>query len=83
MVASLNLNMSFDYIEAFSMAKGAGAKIFSVIDCVSRVDIFSKDGKCPEQINGNICFRDVHFRYPTRPDVEVSESHTICLTYFR
>jgi ABC-type multidrug transport system fused ATPase/permease subunit len=70
------------YIEAFSMAKGAGARIFSVIDRASPISNFSKCGKHPEQMNGNICFRDVHFEYPTRPDVKVSESHTLCFTYF-
>lgn len=82
LMASLNFSTLSVYIEAFSMAKGAGARIFSVIDRVSPINNFSKDGKRPEQMNGNISFRDVHFEYPTRPDVKVSESHTLCLTYF-
>ncbi|XP_033609713.1 ATP-dependent translocase ABCB1 isoform X3 [Cryptotermes secundus] len=71
MVASLNFSTLSAYIEAFSMAKGAGARIFSVIDHASPINNFSKDGKRPEQMNGNICFRDVHFEYPTRADVKV------------
>lgn len=81
MVASMNFGMSSPYIEAFSIAKGAGAKVFSVIDRVSAINSLSEDGKRPEKMYGNICFRDVHFEYPTRADVKVSESHTLCLTY--
>jgi ATP-binding cassette subfamily B (MDR/TAP) protein 1 len=78
MMASMNFGMSSPYIEAFSIAKGAGAKVFSVIHRVSPINSFSKDGKRPEQMYGNISFRDVHFEYPTRADVKVSESHMHC-----
>lgn len=71
MMASMNFGMSSPYIEAFSIAKGAGAKVFSVIDRVSPINSWSKDGKYPEQMKGNISFRDVHFEYPTRLDVKV------------
>jgi hypothetical protein len=75
MMASMNFGMSSPYIEAFSIAKGAGAKVFSVIDRVSPINSWSNDGKCPKQMKGNISFRDVHFEYPTRLDVKVSKHH--------
>jgi len=75
MMASMNLGMTSPFIEAFSIAKGAGAKVFSVIDRVSPINSWSTDGKCPEQMKGNISFRDVHFEYPTRSDVKVSKYH--------
>lgn len=78
MMASMNFGMSSPYIEAFSIAKGAGAKIYSVIHRVSPINSFSTDGKHPEQMYGNLSFTDVHFEYPTRPDVKVSESHVQC-----
>jgi len=71
-MASMNFGMSSPYIEAFSIAKGAGAKVFSVIDRVSLIDSCSEDGKRPEKMDGNIHFRDVHFEYPTRAEVKVS-----------
>lgn len=76
MMASMNFGMSSPYIEAFSIAMGAGAKVFSVIDRVSPINSWSEDGKRPKQMNGNISFTDVHFEYPTRADVKVSEHHT-------
>jgi ATP-binding cassette subfamily B (MDR/TAP) protein 1 len=74
MMASMNLGMTSPFIEAFSIAKGAGAKVFSVIDRVSPINSWSTDGNFPEQMKGNISFRDVHFEYPTR-DVKVSKHH--------
>jgi ATP-binding cassette subfamily B (MDR/TAP) protein 1 len=76
MMASMNFGMSSAYIEAFSIAKGAGAKVFSVIDRISPISSWSEDGKRPEQMNGNISFRDIHFEYPTRAEVKVTEHYT-------
>ena len=75
MMASMNFGMSSPFIEAFSIAKGAGAKVFSVIDRVSPINSWSTDGECPQHMKGNISFRDIHFVYPTRSDVKVSKHH--------
>jgi ATP-binding cassette subfamily B (MDR/TAP) protein 1 len=75
MMGSMNLGMSSPFIEAFSIAKGAGAKVFSVIDRVSPINSWSEDGKRPQQMKGNISFRNVHFEYPTRLEVKVSKYH--------
>jgi ATP-binding cassette subfamily B (MDR/TAP) protein 1 len=71
MMGSMNFGMSAPFIEAFAIAKGAGAKVFSVIDRVSPINSWSDDGERPGHIKGNISFRDVHFDYPTRADVKV------------
>jgi len=78
-MASMNFGMTSPFIEAFAIAKGAGAKVFSVIDRVSPINSWSTDGKYPEQMEGNISFRDVHFEYPTRSDVKVSKHHIYAL----
>ncbi|XP_069683614.1 ATP-dependent translocase ABCB1 [Periplaneta americana] len=71
MMGSMNFGMSSPYIEAFSIARGAGAKVYSVIDRISPINSWSNDGKRPKEMNGNISFRNVHFEYPTRPDVKI------------
>jgi len=76
MMASMNFGMTSPFIEAFSIAKGAGAKVFSVIDRVSPINSWSTDGEYPELMKGNLSFRNVHFEYPTRLDVKVSKHHT-------
>lgn len=71
MMGSMNFGMSAPFIEAFSIAKGAGGKVFSVIDRVSPINSWSNDGDRPDNVKGNISFRNVHFNYPTRADVKV------------
>ena len=36
------------------------------------IDSYSEQGEKPDHMDGNIEFRDVHFKYPSRPDVPVS-----------
>ena len=45
------------------------------------IDSSSEDGVKPTQISGNIDFREVTFRYPTRPDVPVSIVCIVGLTF--
>lgn len=35
------------------------------------IDSFSEDGYKPEYIKGDIEFQNIHFSYPSRPEVEV------------
>ena len=58
-------------MEAFSVARGAGATIFSVIDRVPPIDSSSEAGKKLGDIQGDISFKEIRFNYPSRPDVEV------------
>lgn len=60
------------YMEAFSGAKAAGAKIFEVIDRVPPIDIFSNEGSEPNLSSGEVVLEDVRFSYPSRPETEVS-----------
>ena len=41
----------------------------------SLIDSSSESGAKPDRMEGNIEFRDVQFRYPSRPDAPVS--HTL------
>lgn len=72
MQGSMNFGLSSPYIEIFGIAKGAAAKIYSVIDNVPVINSFKNNGKTLNKARGNITFKDVHFDYPSRPDVKVS-----------
>ena len=39
------------------------------------IDATSNEGEIPDHLEGNIEFRDIVFRYPARPDVQVNQ-HT-------
>lgn len=71
LVGAQNLGMSSPQIEAFSMASTAAGGIFSVMDRESKIDPLSPHGLRPSSFSGNIEFRNVHFRYPARKNVNV------------
>ncbi|KAJ2854547.1 hypothetical protein GGI22_004458, partial [Coemansia erecta] len=57
---------------AITSAQGSAAKVFEIIDRVSPIDpLDTETGKKVEKINGDIVFRDIHFTYPSRPDVPI------------
>lgn len=62
------------FFEVFASARGAAKGIFVVIDRKSQIDATSSEGKVLESVNvkGNIEFKDVFFKYPSRPDVLVN-----------
>jgi len=57
--------------EAIAKGTGAGYKMFATIERVSPIDPTSEDGFKPESLEGNIAFKKVGFRYPTRKEVKV------------
>uniref|UniRef100_A0A8C6V1U9 ATP binding cassette subfamily B member 1 n=1 Tax=Neogobius melanostomus TaxID=47308 RepID=A0A8C6V1U9_9GOBI len=56
-------------ITAFASARGAAHKVYSIIDRVPTINSYSEEGFKPDNIKGNIEFKNIHFCYPSRPDV--------------
>jgi ATP-binding cassette subfamily B (MDR/TAP) protein 1 len=52
-------------------AKHAAAELKTLLDRKPKIDAWSTEGKVLENMEGSIEFRDVHFRYPTRPEQPV------------
>lgn len=48
-------------------AKSAAAEFKTLFDRKPAIDVWSEEGEAVDSVEGNIEFRDVHFRYPTRP----------------
>lgn len=69
-----NLGFTAPYIETFSTACGSAVSIFNIIDRIPDINSMSDDGKKPQDIDGNIKFENVIFRYPARHDVQVLNS---------
>lgn len=61
----------FNFVPDMSSAKGAATDILNLIDARPEIDVESKEGTVLETVTGQIRFEDVHFRYPTRPEVRV------------
>ncbi|KAK9476551.1 P-loop containing nucleoside triphosphate hydrolase protein [Lipomyces japonicus] len=63
----------FSFAPEMGKAIQAGRNIKKLLESVPEIDSWANDGDViPEhEINGNIEFRNVHFRYPTRQEVPV------------
>jgi ATP-binding cassette subfamily B (MDR/TAP) protein 1 len=58
-------------LAAVSSASAAAYKIFETIKRVPDIDTGSPDGLMPNKVFGELEFKNVKFRYPTRPDIVV------------
>jgi len=61
----------FSFAPDMGKAKHAAGELKTLLDRKPKIDAWSNDGKVLENMEGSIEFRDVHFRYPTRPEQPV------------
>ncbi|EGE05430.1 multidrug resistance protein [Trichophyton equinum CBS 127.97] len=61
----------FSYVPDFAKAHHAAAGIKALFERTPEIDSWSDDGEKAQSIEGYIEFRDVHFRYPSRPNQPV------------
>ncbi|XP_059789995.1 phosphatidylcholine translocator ABCB4 isoform X8 [Balaenoptera ricei] len=71
MIGAFSIGQAAPCIDAFANARGAAYAIFAIIDNKPKIDSFSERGHKPDNIKGNLEFKDVHFCYPARPDVKI------------
>ncbi|CAG2113799.1 unnamed protein product, partial [Medioppia subpectinata] len=65
------------HFEAINMARGTAAVIFDIIERKPKIDISSKSGKTPQTFSADIEFKDIHFSYPMRPEVNILETFNL------
>ncbi|XP_057520627.1 ABC transporter B family member 19 [Amaranthus tricolor] len=70
-VGGMSLGQSFSNLGAFSKGKAAGYKLMEIIKQKPTIVQDQADGKCLEEVSGNIEFKNVSFSYPSRPDVMI------------
>ncbi|KAK4569860.1 GTPase-activating protein [Recurvomyces mirabilis] len=61
----------FSFAPDMGKAKHAAAELKTLFDLKPEIDSWSPDGEELSTMEGAIEFRDVHFRYPTRPEQPV------------
>ncbi|KAK9877111.1 hypothetical protein WA026_016856 [Henosepilachna vigintioctopunctata] len=71
LVASWNFSMGAPYLQIFGVACGAASKIFKVLDNEPIINASLKKGLKLKNIKGEIGFSNIHFCYPSRPDVKI------------
>uniref|UniRef100_H0W664 Multidrug resistance protein 1 n=1 Tax=Cavia porcellus TaxID=10141 RepID=H0W664_CAVPO len=69
LIGAFSVGQASPQIEAFANARGAAYEIFRIIDNEPGINSFSNDGHKPDNIKGNLEFRNVHFSYPSRKEV--------------
>ncbi|ELU12562.1 hypothetical protein CAPTEDRAFT_117973, partial [Capitella teleta] len=52
-------------------ARGAAYSLWEILDRQPLIDSSSPEGEKLGQVDGNIEFKEVHFKYPSRPDVPI------------
>ncbi|XP_006158809.1 multidrug resistance protein 1, partial [Tupaia chinensis] len=71
LIGTFSIGQTSPSIEAFANARGAAYEIFKIIDNKPNIDSYSKNGHKPDNIKGNLEFRNVHFSYPSRKEVKI------------
>jgi ATP-binding cassette subfamily B (MDR/TAP) protein 1 len=61
----------FSFAPDMGKAKHAAAELQALFDRKPKIDSWSEEGEKVTSVEGHVEFRDVHFRYPTRPEQPV------------
>ncbi|POR34091.1 Multidrug resistance protein 1A [Tolypocladium paradoxum] len=61
----------FSFAPDMGKAHHAAQELKALFDRKPTIDSWSEEGERLEQVDGHLEFRDVHFRYPTRPEQPV------------
>ncbi|XP_010013816.1 PREDICTED: multidrug resistance protein 1-like [Nestor notabilis] len=70
-IGALTLGQAAPNLEKVANARGAAYEVYRIINKKRLIDSSSKEGYKPDRLIGEIEFRNVHFGYPSRPDVKV------------
>ncbi|OEL38177.1 ABC transporter B family member 11 [Dichanthelium oligosanthes] len=60
-------------------ANDSAISIFSILDRKSQIDSSSEEGSTLANVKGDIDFKHVSFKYPSRPDVQIFTDFTLCI----
>ncbi|KAJ1418724.1 P-loop containing nucleoside triphosphate hydrolase [Sesbania bispinosa] len=77
-MAAIGMSQSGTLVPDSTKAKSAAASIFTILDRKSQIDPSDESGMTLEEVKGEIEFKHVSFKYPTRPDVQIFRD--LCLT---
>ncbi|XP_009569142.2 ATP-dependent translocase ABCB1 isoform X2 [Cuculus canorus] len=70
-VGTFSIGQAAPNLESMAKARGAAYEVYQIIDKKRPIDSSSKDGYKPDKLIGEIEFRNIHFSYPSRPDVKI------------
>ncbi|XP_058867702.1 ATP-dependent translocase ABCB1 [Acipenser ruthenus] len=71
MIGAFSLGQGAPNLENVANARGAAYEVYKIIDLPRPIDSSSKQGFKPDHLKGDIEFKNIHFSYPSRPDVNI------------
>ncbi|KAG7440875.1 P-loop containing nucleoside triphosphate hydrolase protein [Guyanagaster necrorhizus] len=71
LIGSFSLALLAPEMQAITHGRGAAAKLYATIDRVPDIDSADLSGEKPETVYGEVTLEDIHFNYPSRPDIPV------------
>ncbi|KAG7376376.1 ABC transporter B member 10 [Phytophthora pseudosyringae] len=79
MMSVQTVSMASKFLSDAPKAFKAGSTIFAIRDRVAPIDSFNADGLRLTKVNGRLEFRDISFRYPTRPEINVLKRYNLTI----
>lgn len=74
---SRSLGQASPCLSAFAAGQAAIYKMFETIKRKPQIDAYDTSGIVLEDIKGEIELKDVYFKYPSRPDVQIFTGYTL------
>ncbi|XP_015709329.1 ATP-binding cassette sub-family B member 5 isoform X3 [Coturnix japonica] len=71
LIGAFSLGQAAPNLESVANARGAAYEVYQIINKKRLIDSSSKEGYKPEKLKGEIEFRNIHFSYPSRPDITI------------
>ncbi|KAL6615850.1 hypothetical protein ACP70R_038120 [Stipagrostis hirtigluma subsp. patula] len=77
MLATIGVSQTSALASDSNKAKDSAISIFALLDRKSKIDSGSDEGLTLDEVKGDIDFRHVSFKYPSRPDVQIFSDFTL------
>ncbi|KAL1200674.1 ABC transporter B family member 9 [Cardamine amara subsp. amara] len=71
LTGGMSLGQTSPSLNSFAAGRAAAFKMFETIKRTPKIDAYDISGSILEEIKGDIELKDVYFRYPARPDVQI------------
>ncbi|KAL2524305.1 ABC transporter B family member 9 [Abeliophyllum distichum] len=71
MTGGISLGQTSPCVNAFASGQAAAYKMFEAIERKPKIDAYDTNGIVLDDIKGEIELKDVYFRYPARPEVQI------------
>ncbi|KAM4702863.1 ATP-dependent translocase ABCB1-like [Rhinophrynus dorsalis] len=71
LIGTFSLGQAAPNIESIANARGAAYEVYNIINKKRPIDSSSTEGHKPDRLIGNIEFKNIHFSYPSRPDIPI------------